>query len=173
MITTDIPRYELSLVEPMKQELTRLGFRELTGPQDVESAYRDSIPQGLSLILINSVCGCGARNARPGVGLALQSELIPDHLFTALAGVDNAAVEQIRSHLGSLPESSPSLALYHKGKLIEFLHRADFIDRAPEEIAEHLRGHFARLATRRGPSVSPAVYEAMCFSAGCMSSKGA
>ncbi len=173
MIATDIPRYELSLIEPMKKELLDVGFAELAGPDDVDRLFAEEISSGLCMVVINSVCGCGARNARPGIGLALQNEQIPDRLYTALAGVDNAAVERIRHYLGGMPASSPSLALFHKGNLVEFLHRADFLDRSPDEIAALLRAHFNELATRRGPSVAPAVYHTMRFGAGCMSSKQA
>src|SRR4051812_43597225 len=102
--------YPTELVMPMKAELTNNGFQDLTTPEDVDSALKQS---GTTLVMVNSVCGCAAGAARPGVVMAVKNAAKgPDHLATAFAGYDAAAVNQVRSHLLPYPPSSPAIALF-------------------------------------------------------------
>lgn len=114
-------RYPIQIVLPMKEELTRNGFQELLTEQAVDEALKLS---GTALIVINSVCGCSAGALRPGVLAAMKSSTkIPEYLYTAFAGYDLEAVSKIREYLKPYPPSSPSVALFKDGKLINFIER--------------------------------------------------
>lgn len=127
--------YPAELVKPMREELTDVGFEELQTPEAVDKALEQ---KGTSLIVINSVCGCAAANARPGVIQALQNDLKPDHLYTAFAGVDREAVEKARAHMVPFPPSSPSMALFKDGELVHMLERHHIEGRPAEMITENL-----------------------------------
>jgi len=132
--------YPPELVKPMREELTNVGFKELLTPDEVDKALEE---KGTSLVVINSVCGCAAANARPGVAQALQnSEKTPDHLFTSFAGVDTDAVDKARAHMVPFPPSSPSMALFKDGELVHMLERHHIEGRPAEMIAENLKGAF-------------------------------
>ena len=104
-------RYDPMLLQPFRDELTRIGFRELRTAEAVDEAI--TMLKGSQLLVINSICGCAAGKARPGIAMALkQSPAKPDHLTTVFAGGDIEATARVREHLGSLPPSSPSLALF-------------------------------------------------------------
>lgn len=129
--------YPEELVAPMRTELTQVGFEEFTTPEQVESHLNDQ--KGTSLIVINSVCGCAAGTARPGVALALQhSEKKPDHLATVFAGVDTEATKKIREYTLPYPPSSPSIALFRDGELVHFVERHHIEGRPAQMIADHL-----------------------------------
>ncbi len=132
--------YPEELVMPMKAELTDNGFKELLTPQVVEEALSQ---KGTTLVMINSVCGCSAGTARPGVLKAVaESAKKPDHLTTSFAGFDSAAVNQIRSHLMPYPPSSPSIALFKDGQLVHFIERHMIEGRPAQMIANSLSAAF-------------------------------
>ncbi len=120
------------ITEPCRQDLTEAGFVELKSSTDVDQAVT---PQGTALVVINSVCGCAAGNARPAVKLAVQHEKKPDRITTVFAGVDDDATDQARSYLPGLPPSSPAIALFKDGKPVFVLERHEIENRGPQEIA--------------------------------------
>jgi putative YphP/YqiW family bacilliredoxin len=129
--------YPLELVQPLKEELTQVGFKELGSAAEVDANIPSS--QGLSLVVVNSVCGCAARNLRPGVIHSLKQEgAKPDHLFTVFAGVDNEATAQARKYFLPFPPSSPSVALFKDGKLVHFLERHNIEGVSADSVAETL-----------------------------------
>jgi len=132
--------YPEELVIPMKEELTDNGFKEMLTEEDVETALSE---KGTTLVMINSVCGCGGRTARPGVILAVKgADKKPDHLTTSFAGFDVDAVKKVREHLMPYPPSSPSIALFKDGQLVHFLERHHIEGRSPEVIAQDLQAAF-------------------------------
>ena len=132
--------YPPELVAPMSQELTNFGFEALTSPEDVDKAITSS--EGSLLLVVNSVCGCAAANARPGAKLALDNAKKPGHLYTVFAGVDKEATAKAREHMLPYPPSSPSIALFKDGKLVHFLERHHIEGRSAEIIAANLRMAF-------------------------------
>ena len=134
--------YPEMLVAPMRQELTRLGVTELRTPEAVDAALRDA--QGTTLVVVNSVCGCGARAARPAVAMALQHDVKPDQLTTVFAGQDVAATDRARSYFIGYPPSSPSIALLKDGQLVHMIERWQIEGRPAQAIAEDLVAAFDR-----------------------------
>lgn len=134
--------YDERLVAPMREDLTRLGVEELKSAEAVDAKLRDST--GTTLVVVNSVCGCAARNARPAVARALQHEVKPDSLATVFAGQDVDAVRQARTYFAGYPPSSPQIALLKDGKLVFMLERHQIEGRTAEEIAQDLTGAFDR-----------------------------
>jgi putative YphP/YqiW family bacilliredoxin len=120
----------------MRQELTAIGFRELLTPADVDTFMAES--EGTTLVVVNSVCGCAAGMARPGVRLALQQAPRPDRLATVFAGQDLDAVARARSYFEGYPPSSPSIALFKAGKLVHFVPRHQIEGRSAEQVAVDL-----------------------------------
>ncbi len=118
--------YPEELVTPMKEELTENGFKDLTTPEQVVEALGQ---KGTTLLVINSVCGCSAGAARPGVIYSLTGDKKPDHLVTAFAGFDTEAVAEARKHMAPFPPSSPSIALFKDGELVHMIER------------HHIEGH--------------------------------
>jgi len=135
-------RYMRDMVQPMRDELTILGIRELTTPEEVEEQFEAA--KGTALVVVNSVCGCAAGQARPGVALALQNEVKPDHLFTVFAGQDKEATAKAREYFAPYPPSSPSIALLKDGELVHFIERHQVENRSAEEIAADLTDAFNR-----------------------------
>ncbi|WP_106768973.1 BrxA/BrxB family bacilliredoxin [Paenibacillus faecalis] len=135
-------RYMRDMVQPMRDELTELGIRELKTPEEVEEQLPTA--KGTTLVVVNSVCGCAAGQARPGVALALQHEAKPDHLFTVFAGQDKEATAKAREYFAPYPPSSPSIALMKDGELVHFIERHQVEDRSAEEIAADLTDAFDR-----------------------------
>jgi bacilliredoxin len=132
--------YPREIVMPMKAVLTENGFTELITNEEVDKALGQ---QGTTLVVINSVCGCSAGTARPGVLHALQaSAKKPDHLTTSFAGFDIEAVNHIREHLLPYPPSSPSIALFKNGKLVHFIERHHIEGRSAQMIANNLAAAF-------------------------------
>jgi len=113
--------YDPRLVQPMREELTRIGVQELRTASEVDTFMADK--SGTVLVVVNSVCGCAAGMARPGVRLALQSDVKPDRVATVFAGQDVEATERARSYFGPFPPSSPSLALFKDGECVHFVPR--------------------------------------------------
>lgn len=128
--------YPEEMVKPMKAELTDAGFQELYTEQDVDNVLAK---KGTTLVVINSVCGCAARNARPGAKMSLDNAKKPDFLVTAFAGVDKDAVTKAREHMFPFPPSSPSMALFKNGELVHMLERHHIEGRPAEMIAENLK----------------------------------
>ncbi len=132
--------YPQEIVVPMKEELTDNGFIELTSPEAVEASLAE---KGTNLLVINSVCGCSAGTARPGVLLAVaNADKKPDHLTTSFAGFDIEAVKTVREHLMPYPPSSPSIALFKDGKLVHFIERHMIEGRSAQMIAANLIAAF-------------------------------
>jgi len=135
-------RYMLDMVQPMRDELTRLGIQELRTPEDVEQHIPDA--KGTALVVVNSVCGCAAGQARPGVARALEHDVTPNHLYTVFAGQDKEATAQAREYFAPYPPSSPSIALMKDGELVHFIERHQIENRSAEEIAGDLTAAFDR-----------------------------
>lgn len=131
--------YPADLVLPMKAELTDKGFQDLTTPAEVDSALKQS---GTTLLVINSVCGCAAGAARPGVLYSLTGEKKPDHLATAFAGYDTEAVAEARRLLAPFPPSSPCVALFKDGELVHMLERHHIEGNPAGAIAANLQAAF-------------------------------
>jgi putative YphP/YqiW family bacilliredoxin len=132
--------YPAELVQPMKEELTDNGFKELLTKEEVDSQLKQS---GTTLVMINSVCGCSAGTARPGVLMAvMNSSKKTDHLTTTFAGFDTEAVQTVRQHLLPYPPSSPSIALFKDGQLVHFIERHMIEGRSAQMIAHNLIGAF-------------------------------
>lgn len=130
--------YPIALVTPMAQDLTNHGFESLNTPTDVEQVLNNT--EGTVLLVVNSVCGCAAANARPGAKISLQhSEKHPDRLVTVFAGVDTEATAKAREYLAPYPPSSPSIALFKNGKLVHFLERRHIEGRSADVIAANLK----------------------------------
>lgn len=132
--------YMRDVVQPMRDELTRLGVKELRTPEEVAENLENA--KGTALVVVNSVCGCAAGNCRPGVAQALQHDVKPDHLFTVFAGQDKEATAKAREYFEPYPPSSPSIALMKDGKLVHFIQRHSIEDRTASEIAAELKGVF-------------------------------
>ena len=132
--------YPEELVAPMKEELTEVGFKELTSAEEVDNALNDN--SGTVLVVVNSVCGCAAGNARPGVKMAMKHDKQPQTYATVFAGVDKEAVEQARKYMLPYPPSSPSIGLFKDGRLVHFIERHHIEGRPAELIAENLKAAF-------------------------------
>lgn len=128
--------YPESLVKPMKAELTSVGFEDLTSPESVENALKSD---ETVLMVVNSVCGCAAGAARPGIKLSLDNAKKPAKLTTVFAGFDGDAVNQARQHFAPYPPSSPAIALFKKGELVHFVERHNIEGRTAAMIADHLK----------------------------------
>jgi bacilliredoxin len=127
--------YPAELVKPMREDLTNVGFEELQTSEAVDIAIAK---QGTTLIVVNSVCGCAAANARPGARMSLQNAKRPNHLTTVFAGVDREATEKAREYMIPFPPSSPCIALFKDGELVHMLERHHIEGRPAELIAENL-----------------------------------
>jgi len=132
--------YPTEIVLPMKEELTDNGFQELLTPEDVDNQIKS---KGTTLVMINSVCGCSAGSARPGVLMAVHNaSKKPDHLTTSFAGYDVDAVKKLREHLLPYPPSSPAIALFKDGQLVHFIERHMIEGRPAQLIAHNLISAF-------------------------------
>ncbi len=127
--------YPAELVRPMREDLTKVGFEELHTAQDVDAALAKN---GTTLLVVNSVCGCAAANARPGARMSLKNAKHPDHIVTVFAGVDKEAVDKAREHMIPFPPSSPCMALFKDGELVHMLERHHIEGRPAEIISENL-----------------------------------
>lgn len=132
--------YPQEIVQPMKEELTDNGFKELLTGQEVKQQLTG---EGTTLVMINSVCGCSAGTARPGVLMAVTNAAKrPDHLTTAFAGFDIEAVQTLRQHIMPYPPSSPAIALFKNGELVHFIERHQIEGRSAQMIANNLISAF-------------------------------
>ena len=144
--------YPEQLLIPMRQELTRYGVTELRTAQDVDATLKDH--KGTAMVVVNSVCGCAARNARPAVAKALSHSIKPDAVTTVFAGQDREATERAREYFVGYPPSSPSIALLKDGEVVFMLGRHRIEGRSADEIAVDLTGAFDRFCT---PAAASAV----------------
>ena len=127
--------YPAELVKPMREDLTNVGFQELHTVEAVNTALAK---EGTTLVVVNSVCGCAAANARPGARQSLQNSKRPDNLVTVFAGVDKEATDKAREFMIPFPPSSPCMALFKDGELVHMLERHHIEGRPAELIAENL-----------------------------------
>jgi len=128
--------YPAEIVKPMQEELTSAGFQSLHTPSEVEAALAQ---EGTTLVVVNSVCGCAARNARPGARMSLENAKKPTNIVTVFAGVDKDAVDVAREKMFPFPPSSPSMALFKNGELVHMLERHHIEGHPAEVIAENLK----------------------------------
>ena len=128
--------YPAELVQPMRDELTAVGFKQVNEVETIEAAIN---AEGTTLVVVNSVCGCAAANARPGVRFSLDNEKVPSSLVTVFAGVDREATDAARSMMIPFPPSSPSMALFKDGELVHMLERHHIEGRPADMIAANLR----------------------------------
>ena len=135
--------YDPVMVQPMRAELTRLGFEELRTPEAVDRALAEEEPL---LLVVNSVCGCAAGVARPGVAMSLQHPAAPKKLATVFAGQDLEATQRARSYFGGNPPSSPQVAILSAGKLLFLLQRHEIEGRTPQQVAGTLEAAYERLS---------------------------
>ena len=132
--------YDPNIVLPMRRELTDAGFSELLTPEQVDSVLGEK--SGTVLLVINSVCGCAAGGARPGVLKAVKNQKLPVKLTTVFAGQDKLATEKARSYILGYPPSSPAAALFKDGKLVYFMPRQEIEGFSPDQIADKLVSAF-------------------------------
>ena len=140
MASLNVPLYDPRLVQPMREELTRIGFQELRTPAEVDAALATA--QDTTLVVVNSVCGCAARNARPAATLAVQHAHRPKRLLTVFAGQDADATARARSYFTGYPPSSPQMALFKGGKLVYMLERKNIEGRPARDITAELTEAF-------------------------------
>lgn len=137
---TNAPMYDERFVTPMREELTRLGVQELRTPDEVDAKLKDS--KGTTLVVVNSICGCAARMARPAVAMALQHATKPEQLTTVFAGQDSDATARARGYFTGYPPSSPQIALMKDGEVVFMLERWQIEGRSADAIAKDLIGAF-------------------------------
>lgn len=165
-INTRGPIYDPEAVQPMRDELTAAGFNEMLTPADVDKFLGEKA--GTALVMINSVCGCAAGSARPGVTLALQNGKIPDRIVTVFAGQDRDAVDHLRnSFLPGIPPSSPYMALFKDGELVFLMQRMNIEGKTAEMVADELIAAFNEHCANEGPSVPKEQYDAILHAKAC------
>ena len=161
------PIYDPEAVQPMRDELVYVGFKELTSPELVEKELSLNDDK-TTLLMINSVCGCAAGSARPGVTHALQNEIIPDRFSTVFAGQDRDAVDFLRmKYLEKFPPSSPSIALFKNGRVVNMLQRFDIEGKSPAEVAGMLIDIFNKNCSNKGPSIPEEAYAKLVHARAC------
>jgi putative YphP/YqiW family bacilliredoxin len=138
-------QYDPETVRPMREELVRIGAEELSTPDEVDRALADS--EGTTLLVINSICGCAAANARPAVAIATGHSVQPDRIVTVFAGQDVDATERAREHVRGFRPSSPSIALFNNGEHVFMLERHQIEGRDAFEIADELKRAYDRFCT--------------------------
>jgi putative YphP/YqiW family bacilliredoxin len=138
------------MVTPMRQELTRLGIEELRTPEEVDAKLKDA--KGTTLVVVNSVCGCSARNARPAVATAIRNDVRPDTLTTVFAGQDTAATARARGYFTGYQPSSPQIALLKDGRLVYMLERHQIESRTADAIAKDLASAFDKYCRAEVPA---------------------
>jgi putative YphP/YqiW family bacilliredoxin len=158
------PIYDPEAVAPMWQELAAVGVEPLTTPEQVDEVLAGS---GSAFVIVNSICGCAAGQARPGAMEALQNAIIPDRSVTVFAGVDRDAVERAREHMSEYPPSSPCMGLFKDGKLVFMLQRADLQRMNEEQVSSALRGAFDKHCSKAGPSIDAEKYQQIRPYRGC------
>jgi len=142
MASLNVSMYDPRLVQPMRDELTRIGFEELRTPEQVDAVLGTT--KDTTLVLVNSVCGCAARNARPAAAMAIQQAQRPHKLLTVFAGQDADATNRARSYFTGYPPSSPQMGLFKDGKLVFMLERKNIEGRPAQDIAADLKAAFEK-----------------------------
>ncbi len=166
-INNNAPMYDPNAVQPMRDELTYVGFQELLTPDEVDNTLSKQNDE-TTFVFINSVCGCAAGSARPGVASALQSKTIPDNIVTVFAGQEKDAVNNVRTkYLSQFPPSSPSAALFKNGEVLFMLPRHHIEGRTPEQIAGLLQQVFEENCSKEGPSISKEKYDKLIHAKMC------
>jgi putative YphP/YqiW family bacilliredoxin len=143
--------YDERFVAPMRQELTQLGVEELRTAAEVDAKLKER--QGTALVVVNSVCGCAARNARPAVAAALQHAVRPDHLYTVFAGQDADATRQARGYFTGYAPSSPQIAMFKDGRIVFMLERHQIEGRSADEIAVDMAAAFDKYCAKETSAV--------------------
>lgn len=165
-IVTRAPTYDEEAVQPMRDELLAYGFEEAKTAEEADRALTES--KGTVFVVVNSVCGCAAGSARPGVGLALQHKSVPDRMITVFAGQDREAVDVVRQkYLKDYQPSSPSMALLKDGKVLFMMERWQIEGRGPEQIAGELTKEFDQHCSKPGPSIAPEDYAKVNHAVAC------
>ena len=159
------PIYDPESVVPLWQELVAVGVEALTTPEQVDEVLGKK--SGTVLVIVNSICGCAAGQARPGAMLALQNRVIPDRSITVFAGVDRDAVNRARDYMSAYPPSSPAMGLFKDGKQVFMLQRADLQRSSEQEVASALRRAFDEHCAKAGPSVDPETFQRLQPHQGC------
>jgi putative YphP/YqiW family bacilliredoxin len=144
--------YSEILIKPMREDLTRIGVEETRTPEQVEDAINNT--KGTLLVVVNSVCGCAAGKARPGIAMALQNEAKPDRTVTVFAGADIEATATAREHFAPYPPSSPQIGLFKDGQLVFMLERHQIENRFAEQIAQELTQAFDRFCAPAGAATA-------------------
>ena len=157
--------YDRDAVAPMWQELAAVGVDPLTTPEQVAEVMGSS--SGTVLMIVNSICGCAAGQARPGAMLALQNAAIPDRSVTVFAGVDRDAVDRAREFMAPHPPSTPSMGLFKDGRQVLMLHRTDLQQMNEDQVAAALKKAFDEHCTRPGPSVDEETFRKLQPYRGC------
>ena len=145
-------QYPEHLIQHMREELTCLGVEEMRTPEAVDATLKNS--QGTVMVVVNSVCGCAAGKARPGIALALQHDVRPDKVATVFAGADIEATERARSYFTGYRPSSPSIGLLKDGQLVYMMERHQIEGKGPEQIAEELKRAFEQCCATASVAVS-------------------
>ncbi len=140
--------YDPRLVQPMRDEMVRMGARELTTVAEVDAALGDQ--RGTTLVMVNSVCGCAAGSARPGLAAALKHENRPQQVVTVFAGQDTEATGRARQYFSDYASSSPSMALFRDGEVVHFVHRHMIEGRSPQDLAKDLAAAFDKHCATSG-----------------------
>ena len=156
--------YDREAVRWMWEELEQCGVKPLRTDMEVDRALQQP---GTTLVVVNSVCGCAAGSARPGITRALQSAVIPDHLTTVFAGVDSEATERARAHMPQIPPSSPAVAIFKEGVLVYSLERRHIQTMNVVKVSEELERAFRQHCTGEGPSVPPEIYQKSAHALQC------
>jgi len=161
------PMYDPEAVQPMRDELTYVGFQELTDPQKVEDVFSLNDDK-ITLLMINSVCGCAAGSARPGVTHSVMHDKIPDRLVTVFAGQDRDATEYIREkYLKDIPPSSPFVAMFKNGDPLAIIPRHHIEGRSPQEVAEALMEAYNKHCSKKGPAIREEDYGKLVHARSC------
>ena len=137
--------YPEILIKPMRDELTQLGVQETRTPEQVDAAVQQA---GTTMVIVNSVCGCAAGKARPGIAMALRNSVLPDRIVTVFAGADIEATDHARGYFKGYPPSSPSVGLLRDGELVYILQRHQIEGREAPQIASELTAAFERFCTK-------------------------
>lgn len=161
------PIYDPEAVQPMRDELTYVGFQELTTPEKVEEVFSLNDDK-ITLLMINSVCGCAAGSARPGVTHSVMYDKIPDRLVTVFAGQDRDATDYVREkYLSNIPPSSPFVAMFKNGEPLVVVPRHHIEGRTPQELAEALMQAYDEHCTKEGPAISEDAYGKLVHARAC------
>lgn len=139
--------YSELMIRPMREELTRLSVEELKTPEQVDAALKET--KGTVMVVVNSVCGCAAGKARPGIALALEHDVRPDRITTVFAGGDIEATERAREYFKGYPPSSPSIAILKDGQLVYMMERQQIENKWPQQIAQELTTAFDQHCTTK------------------------